>query len=46
MIKRNRRIRCPLCLKLIKYIDSLDRLPINHTIYEYLMRKYKSINKA
>ncbi|CAD8203671.1 unnamed protein product [Paramecium octaurelia] len=30
---RNRRVRCPLCLKLIKHLDSVDRLPINHSIF-------------
>jgi hypothetical protein len=30
------RIRCPLCLKLIKNIDGLERIPINHTIFTTL----------
>ncbi|CAK83231.1 unnamed protein product (macronuclear) [Paramecium tetraurelia] len=30
---RNRRVRCPLCLKLVKHLDSIERLPINHTIF-------------
>jgi hypothetical protein len=25
---KNRRVRCPLCLKLIKHLDSVDRLPV------------------
>ena len=30
---KNYRVRCPLCLKLIRNIDIIDRLPINHTIF-------------
>lgn len=29
---RNRRVRCPLCLKLIKHLDSVDRLPVSYYI--------------
>ena len=28
-----------MCLKLIKKIDSLKRLPINHTVYHYFISK-------
>jgi hypothetical protein len=28
-----------MCLKLVKYIDSIERLPINHSIYHYLAAK-------
>lgn len=37
----NRRVRCPLCLKLIKNIDTLDRLPVNHTIFSKMMEERK-----
>eukprot|EP01017_Pseudomicrothorax_dubius_P013757 TRINITY_DN1616_c0_g2_i2.p1 TRINITY_DN1616_c0_g2~~TRINITY_DN1616_c0_g2_i2.p1 ORF type:complete len:162 (+),score=39.50 TRINITY_DN1616_c0_g2_i2:83-568(+) len=30
---RNMRVRCPLCLKLIKNLESIERLPVNHTIF-------------
>ena len=30
-----------MCLKLVKYIDSLERLPINHTAFAYLVAKDK-----
>jgi len=33
---KNFRVRCPLCLKLIKNIESIERLPINHTIFSIL----------
>jgi len=26
---KNRRVRCPLCLKLIKHLDSVERLPVH-----------------
>lgn len=28
-----------MCLKLVKQLDSLKRLPINHTIFGYLVEK-------
>ena len=28
-----------MCLKLVKHLDSLDRLPINHTIFTELVEK-------
>jgi hypothetical protein len=28
-----------MCLKLVKELDSLERLPINHTIFTYLVDK-------
>eukprot|EP01016_Furgasonia_blochmanni_P034020 TRINITY_DN3622_c0_g1_i3.p2 TRINITY_DN3622_c0_g1~~TRINITY_DN3622_c0_g1_i3.p2 ORF type:complete len:254 (+),score=40.50 TRINITY_DN3622_c0_g1_i3:192-953(+) len=33
---KNFRVRCPLCLKLIKNLDSIEKLPVNHTIYQRL----------
>ena len=33
---KNFRVRCPLCLKLIKSIENIERLPINHTIFSAL----------
>mgnify|MGYP003578112572 FL=1 len=38
---KNRRIRCPLCLKLIKNVDNLDRLPVNHTIFSKMAEELK-----
>lgn len=38
---KNRRVRCPLCLKLIKNIETLDRLPVNHTIFQKMMEERK-----
>jgi hypothetical protein len=29
----NERIRCPLCLKLVKSLETIERLPVNHTIF-------------
>jgi len=43
---KNRRIRCPLCLKLIKNIDSLDRLPVNHTIFTKMADELKEKSKG
>lgn len=28
-----------MCLKLVKQLDSIDRLPINHTIFAHLVAK-------
>lgn len=28
-----------MCLKLVKHIDSMDRLPINHTVFAHLVEK-------
>ncbi len=33
------RIRCPLCLKLIRNIEMIERIPINHTIFKQLCDK-------
>lgn len=41
VIFRKRRVRCPMCLKLVKQLDSLERLPINHTIFTHLVEKEK-----
>jgi hypothetical protein len=38
------RVRCPLCLKLIRNIDVLERLPVNHTIFKVLCEKQNEIN--
>lgn len=36
---RNHRIRCPLCRKLLKGVDSVDKLPLNFNIlYEVVTR--------
>jgi hypothetical protein len=32
-----------MCLKLVKQLDSLDRLPINHSIFGHLVEKDKQI---
>lgn len=39
---KNFRVRCPLCLKLIKNIESIERLPINHTIFSTLAGEHNS----
>ena len=28
-----------MCLKLVKQLDNIDRLPINHTIFAHLVKK-------
>lgn len=28
-----------MCLKLVKQLDNIDRLPINHTIFAHLVSK-------
>ena len=28
-----------MCLKLVKYLDSIERLPINHTIFDHLVKR-------
>jgi hypothetical protein len=28
-----------MCLKLVKYLDSLERLPINHTIFQHISQE-------
>lgn len=36
---RNNRIRCPLCRKLLKNVDSVDKLPLNFNIlYECVIK--------
>lgn len=42
---KNRRVRCPMCLKLIKNIDSLERLPVNHTIFSKMADEQREKNK-
>ena len=32
-----------MCLKLVKQLDKLERLPINHTIFTHLVEKDKNI---
>ena len=39
------RIRCPLCLKLIRNIEMIERIPINHTIFKSLCDKINEKNK-
>lgn len=39
---RNLRVRCPLCLKLIKNIENIERLPLNHTIVSNLVEKHNA----
>lgn len=34
-------MRCPMCLKLVKHVDSIERIPLNHTIYTHLVEKDK-----
>ena len=38
---KNSRVRCPMCLKLVKNIDTLDRLPVNHTIFSKMAEECK-----
>jgi hypothetical protein len=28
-----------MCLKLVKQLDNIDRLPINHTIFSHIVQK-------
>ncbi len=28
-----------MCLKLVKHLDNIERLPINHTIFEHIVKK-------
>ena len=35
-----------MCLKLVKQLDSLDRLPINHTIFAYIVEKETKVAEA
>lgn len=35
-----------MCLKLVKHIDSMERLPINHTIFAHLVEKDKEKCKS
>jgi hypothetical protein len=39
------RIRCPLCLKLIRNIDVMERVPINHTVFTNLCEKINEQNR-
>ena len=35
-----------MCLNLVKHLDSLERLPINHTIFQHISEKYaKNLEK-
>ena len=38
---KNNRVRCPMCLKLVKNIETLDRLPVNHTIFSKMAEECK-----
>ena len=42
---KNFRVRCPLCLKLVKNIDTIERLPVNHTIFARLAEQEIELNK-
>lgn len=42
---RNNRVRCPLCLKLIKNLDTIDRIPVNHTIFTKMAEKLNKKNR-
>jgi hypothetical protein len=42
---KNNRVRCPMCLKLIKHIDSIERLPVNHTIFSRLAEEQREKNQ-
>ncbi|KAL4435392.1 hypothetical protein ABPG74_022875 [Tetrahymena malaccensis] len=37
---KNNRVRCPMCLKLVKQIETIERLPVNHTIFHKLADQY------
>ena len=45
-VYRSLRLRCPLCQKLIKNVLSLDRLPINHSIFHKIAQKFNSENEG
>lgn len=32
-----------MCLKLVKQLDTIDRLPINHTIFAHIVQKEAKI---
>lgn len=34
-----------MCLKLVKHLDSLEQLPVNHTIIAQILEKNKNIPK-
>lgn len=34
-----------MCLKLVKQIDNIDRIPINHTIFTHVVKKEAEILK-
>ena len=34
-----------MCLKLVKHLDSIDRLPINHTVFKKLVEKESQKHK-
>lgn len=36
---RNNRIRCPICRKLLKEVESVDKLPLNFNILYELVTK-------
>mmetsp|Transcript_2543 Transcript_2543/g.2163 ORF Transcript_2543/g.2163 Transcript_2543/m.2163 type:complete len:176 (+) Transcript_2543:73-600(+) len=38
---KSRKVRCPLCLKLVKNLTTVERLPINHTIFLQLGKEFK-----
>ena len=42
---RNNKVRCPLCLKLVKNIETIDRIPVNHTIFCKMAEKLNKKNR-
>ena len=38
---KDARVRCPMCLKLIRNIETVDKLPTNHTIYAKLAEELR-----
>lgn len=42
---KNQRVRCPLCLKLIKNLDTIERLPVNHTIFTRIANEINAKNR-
>jgi len=39
------RIRCPLCLKLVKHLETIERLPVNHTIFTKMAEELNEKNR-
>ena len=43
---RNNRIRCPMCRKLLKGVDSVDKLPLNFNILYEVVTKDPLLSKV